>query len=191
MIDLSRLPDEGLRERGTTARLELESPGKAEAIEALTGQPEAFTDITWSVFAQPSDHDVFLDVSGKGTWETSCSRCLAPIEVPLDVRAQFLGSREAELRQGGSHSLGSQDLDLVFLESDHIEELELVRQQLMLGRSMAPTCLDTKKGKCANFDTCLFRGTLNASVSYEKEPSPLAKALANIRPSLKLDDSSK
>ncbi len=185
MIDLSRLPDEGLRERGTTARLELEGSGKAEAV---TGLLEAFTGITWNIFAQPSDRDVFLDVEGEGTWETSCSRCLAPIEVPLKVRAQFLGSRESELRQGGSHSLGSQDLDVVFLESDQVEELELVRQQLMLGRSMAPTCLNTGKGRCANFDTCLFRGTLNASVSYEKEPSPLAKALASIRPTLKLDD---
>ncbi len=185
MIDLSRLPDEGLRERGTEARLELEGSAKAEVI---SGQPEAFTGVTWTVFAQPSDRDIFLDVESQGTWETACSRCLAPIEVPLEVRAQFLGSRGAELRQGGSHSLGSQDLDVVYLESDHVDELELVRQQLMLGRSMAPTCLDTEKGKCANFDTCLFRGMLNASVSYEKEPSPLAKALANIRPSLKLDE---
>ena len=184
-MDISRLPDEGLHERGTAARLDLNG---SKAGEAVTGQPEAFTQVTWTVFAQPSGQDVFLDVAGKAIWETSCARCLAPIEVPLDVRAQFLGSREAELRQGGSHSLGPQDLDLVYLESDQVEELDLVRQQLMLGRSMAPTCLDTEKGKCANFDTCLYRGTLNASVSYEKEPSPLAKALANIRPNLKLDD---
>ena len=79
MIDLYKLPPEGLRLNGTTGQVELEGG-------------VSMRDLTWSVFALASDGDVFLEVKGTAVWQGTCSRCLAPLDRPLMVESQVLGS---------------------------------------------------------------------------------------------------
>ena len=114
MINPYKLPPEGLRLNGTTERVALEGD-------------VSLHDLTWSVFALASDGDVFLEVKGQALWQGACSRCLAPLDRPLVVESQFLGSRDADLVGRGAHTLGSQDLDVVFLPEDNLDEAELVR----------------------------------------------------------------
>lgn len=177
MINPYKLPPEGLRLNGTIERLALEG--------------DVFLhDLTWSLFALASDGDVFLEVKGHAVWQGSCSRCLAPLERPLMVESQFLGSRDADLVGRGSHTLGSQDLDVVFLPEDNLDEEELVREQFELQAPMHPLCVEDCKGLCPHCGKNWNKGSCHCPPEVDLVPSALNKALAKALAGIKLDPES-
>jgi uncharacterized protein len=177
VIDLYNLPPEGVRLNGTTAGLALEGG-------------VSLRDLVWSVFALPSNRDVFLEVKGQAVWEGTCSRCLAPLDRPLMVESQFLGSKDADLVGRGSHTLGSQDLDVVFLPEDSLDEAELVREQFELQAPMHPLCADDCKGLCPTCGKNWNKGPCQCRPEADKTPSALNQALAKALAGIKLDPES-
>jgi uncharacterized protein len=177
VIDLYNLPPEGLRLHGTTEGLALEGG-------------VSLRELVWSVFALPSNRDVFLEVKGQAVWEGTCSRCLAPLDRPLMVESQFLGSKDADLVGRGSHTLGSQDLDVVFLPEDSLDEAELVREQFELQAPMHPLCADDCKGLCPTCGKNWNKGPCQCRPEAEKAPSALNQALAKALAGIKLDPES-
>jgi uncharacterized protein len=177
VIDLYSLPPEGVRLNGTTEGLALEGG-------------VSLRDLVWSVFALPSNRDVFLEVKGQAVWEGTCSRCLAPLDRPLMVESQFLGSKDADLVGRGSHTLGSQDLDVVFLPEDSLDEAELVREQFELQAPMHPLCADDCKGLCPSCGKNWNKGPCQCRPEAEKAPSALNQALAKALAGIKLDPES-
>ena len=177
MINLYNLPPEGLRLNGTTERL------------ALEGEM-SLRDLVWSVFALASDGDVFLEVKGQAVWQGACSRCLAPLDRPLFVESQFLGSKDADLVGRGSHQLGSQDLDVVFLPEDTLDEAELVREQFELQAPMHPLCTDDCKGLCPSCGKNWNKGACLCRPEAEGVPSALNQALTKALAGIKLDPES-
>lgn len=168
MIELSQLGAEGLRMEGLEPLLPLE--GK-----------EALREVRWSLFALPSGEDVFLEIRGEGICECTCSRCLEPFDRSLQITSQFLGSKDAELVARGSHTLGSQDLDVVFLPETEVDELELVREQFILQVPMNPLCKDECQGLCPRCGKNWNKGRCNCPPEAAKEPSALAKALSGLK----------
>jgi len=177
VIDLHKLPAEGLRLNGTTEEVGLEGG-------------VALRDLAWSVFVLPSDGDVFLEVKGQAIWQGTCSRCLAPLDRPMLVESQFLGSKDAELVGRGSHTLGSQDLDVVFLPEENLDETELVREQFELHAPMHPLCAEDCKGLCPSCGKNWNKGPCQCSPEAERAPSALNKALAKALAGIKLDPES-
>lgn len=177
MIDLHKLPPEGLRIEGAEPRLALE--GEA-----------GLRDVAWSVFVLPSDGDVFLEVKGRGLWEGTCSRCLVPLDRTLTVSSQFLGSRDGELVARGSHTLGSQDLDVVFLPEDTLDELALVREQFELQAPMHPLCEETCKGLCPTCGKNWNKGPCQCRPESLRGPSAFSRALTKALGGIKLDPES-
>ena len=177
MIDLYNLPPEGLRLNGTTEGLTLEGG-------------VSLRELVWSVFALPSNRDVFLEVKGQAVWQGACSRCLAPLDRPLMVESQFLGSKDADLVGRGSHTLGSQDLDVVFLPEDSLDEAELVREQFELQAPMHPLCVEDCKGLCPSCGKNWNKGLCQCRPEAEKAPSALNQALAKALAGIKLDPES-
>lgn len=177
MIDLYHLPPEGLRLSGTTERLALEGD-------------VSLRDLAWSVFALASDGDVFLEVKGQALWQGACSRCLAPLDRPLLVESQFLGSKDPDLVGRGSHTLGSQDLDVVFLPEDSLDEAELVREQFELQAPMHPLCADDCKGLCPVCGKNWNKGPCHCRPEADRAPSALNRALAKALAGIKLDPES-
>ena len=177
MIDLRKLPPEGVRLTGALERLPLE--GEA-----------ALREITWGVFALASDGDVFLDVKGQAVWEGNCSRCLAPLDRPLRVESQFLGSKDPDLVARGSHTLGSQDLDVVFLPEDTLDEAELVREQFELHTPMHPLCDEACRGLCPSCGKNWNKGPCQCRPDQAEAPSALNRALAKALAGIKLDPES-
>lgn len=177
MIDLHKLPPEGLRLHGTTDQVALEG----EVV---------LRDLDWSVFALASDGDVFLEVKGQAVWQGMCSRCLAPLDRPLRVESQFLGSKDADLVGRGSHTLGSQDLDVVFLPEDTLDETELVREQFELQAPMHPLCVEDCKGLCPSCGKNWNKGPCQCRPEAERAPSALNQALAKALAGIKLDPES-
>ncbi len=177
MIDLYKLPLEGLRLNGTTQQVELKGG-------------VSMRDLTWSVFALASDGDVFLEVKGQAIWEGTCSRCLAPLDRPLVVESQFLGSKDPDLVGRGSYALGSQDLDVVFLPEDRLNEAELVREQFELQAPMHPLCIDDCKGLCPSCGKNWNKGPCQCQPTADQVPSALNQALTKALAGIKLDPES-
>ena len=166
MIELSRLPAEGLRLEGRTDLFRLEGE-------------DSVRDLDWAFHIMPSGSDVFLDIRGKGQWEGTCSRCLEPFERPLIVNSQFLGSKDSELVARGSHTLGTQDLDVVFLPEALVDEEALVREQFQLQVPMHPLCREECQGLCPQCGKNWNKG--RCQCRPELEPSALAKALSGLK----------
>jgi len=177
VIDLYHLPPEGLRLNGTTAQLALEGDA-------------SLRDLAWSVFALASDGDVFLEVKGQALWQGTCSRCLAPLDRPLAVESQFLGSKDGDLVGRGSHQLGSQDLDVVFLPEDNLDEAELVREQFELQAPMHPLCVEDCKGLCPTCGKNWNKGPCHCRPEADQTPSALNRALTKALAGIKLDPES-
>jgi len=157
MIDLTQLPAEGASIDGTTALLEL-------------GDGTTLRDASWRVRVVPSGHDFFMEVKGRATWEGACSRCLEPLE----------------LAAGGSHALGSQDLDLVFLPELVVDEAVLAREHFLLHAPMHPLCREECLGLCPGCGKNWNKGPCTCKPELLKEPGALAKALAGLK--LNLED---
>lgn len=168
MIDLHSIPAEGLRLEGRVDRVDLEGGS-------------ALREMDWKLFLLPSPPDLFVEVKGKGTWEGNCASCNEPIDRPLSVEAQFLGSKDSELVARGSHALGSQDLDVVFLPEDDLDEADLVREQFELAAPMRPLCKGDCKGLCPTCGKNWNKGPCTCNPDLAKPPSALARALAGLK----------
>lgn len=171
MIDLARLPQEGLRLEGRLDHLPFEGKGDGDGLRELD----------YSVMVMPSGADVFLEVKGRSRWEGRCSRCLEPFEKPLVIESQFLGSKDPDLVARGSHTLGTQDLDVVFLPEPHLDELVLVREQFELQVPMSPLCREDCQGLCPTCGKNWNKGKCTCRPEFQKAPSVLAKALSGLK----------
>ena len=168
MIDLTKLTAEGLRVAGTSERLELEAGS-------------ALRDLSWQLFVLPSGGDVFLDIKGEAVMEGTCSRCLDPYEFPVQMESQFLGSKDSDLAARGSHVLGTQDLDVVYLPESELNEEELVKDQFQLQVPMNPLCKEECQGLCPLCGKNWNKGRCGCRPELIREPSALAQALAKLK----------
>lgn len=173
MIDLSQLPLEGVCAEGAAESLDL-------------GDGTALRGASWRVRVLPSDGDVFLEVKGKALWEGVCSRCLEPLDLGIELESQFLGSRDPNLVVPGSHTLGSQDLDVVFLPEPMLDEEALAREHFQLHAPMHPLCREDCKGLCPVCGKNWNKGPCSCRPDLAKEPGALAKALSGLK--LNLED---
>jgi uncharacterized protein len=168
VIELFRLPPEGLRLEGTAPVLPLD-------------RGEAFRDAHWTLHVLPSNPDFYLEVKGQAIWEGVCSRCLEPFESTIRVESRFLGSKDPELVVRGAHALGSQDLDVVFFPEPLLDEEVLVREQFQLQVPMHAVCKDDCLGLCSQCGKNWNKGRCNCRPESEKAPSALAKALSGLK----------
>jgi len=168
MIDLTQLPSEGASASGASASLDL-------------GNGAALRDASWQVRVQPSDGDYFLEVKGKGVWEGACSRCLEPLDLSLEMESRFLGSRDPQLVSGGSHVIGSQDLDVVFLPEAVLDEASMAQEHFQLHAPMHPLCREDCAGLCPQCGKNWNKGPCSCRPELSKEPGALAKALAGLK----------
>ncbi|HJW08038.1 MAG TPA: DUF177 domain-containing protein, partial [Holophagaceae bacterium] len=168
VIDLRKLPSEGLRVSGKVDHLALDGGA-------------AIRDLGFELFVMPSDKDIFLDLRGQGLWQGVCARCLEPLDRPMTVESQFLGSSDPELVSRGAHTLGTQDLDVVFIPEAALQEESLVREQFELQAPSHPLCKESCEGLCPVCGKNWNKGKCSCKPEFQKEPSALAKALQGLK----------
>ncbi|HEU4950510.1 MAG TPA: DUF177 domain-containing protein [Holophagaceae bacterium] len=168
MIDRHKLPPEGLRLTGALQELALEGEDRV-------------LDAAFEVFLLPSGQDLFIDVKGTGAWQGACSRCLAPLDRPLAVTAQYLASPDPDLARRGEHTLGSQDLDVVFLPEAELDEADLAREQFELQAPGHPLCQEDCKGLCPVCGKNWNKGPCACPSEALKPEGALARALKGVR----------
>jgi uncharacterized protein len=84
----------------------------------------------------------------RGTLELPCSRCLEPmqwpVDAPFDIRYLPASGNVGEDEQ----EIGAEDLGTAFYEGDAIDLGHLVREQFYLVLPMKPLCQPTCEGLC-------------------------------------------
>lgn len=168
MIDRHKLPPEGLRLTGALPELALEGEDRV-------------LDAAFEVFLLPSGQDLFIDVKGTGAWQGACSRCLSPLDRPLAVSAQYIASPDPDLARRGEHTLGSQDLDVVFLPEAELDEADLAREQFELQAPAHPLCQEDCKGLCPVCGKNWNKGPCACPSEALKPEGALARALKGVR----------
>jgi uncharacterized protein len=168
VIDLSKITESGLRLGGSLARVQLAGD-------------EALVSLGWNLFilpSGPSDQDFFFDVQASATYECTCCRCLEPADVQLAVRSQFLGSRDKDLVARGSHTLGTQDLDVVYMPEEALDEEAFLREQLALQLPMQALCKEGCLGLCSTCGKNWNKGPCACRPEYARTQGVLARAFA-------------
>jgi uncharacterized protein len=165
VIDLPKITESGLRLEGSLAHVQ------------LVGD-EALVSLGWNLFILPSGQDFFFDVQARAVYECTCCRCLEPTDVPLAVHSQFLGSRDKDLVARGSHTLGTQDLDVVYMPEETLDEEAFLREQLVLQLPMQALCKEDCLGLCSACGKNWNKGPCGCRPEHARTQGALARAFA-------------
>ncbi len=168
MIDLKTLPEEGWRQRDHYDRLEFADGSAVEKI-------------AYELFLLPSKDDVYIDLKSQCTWLGACPRCLAPVDIPLALSVQFMGSFDPDLLVGGDHAIGKQDLDVIYFEAQEMDEKDFVREQIELQVPSYALCEENCLGLCPQCGKNWNKGHWHCQQETTPEPSALALALKKLK----------
>jgi uncharacterized protein len=80
--------------------------------------------------------------------EVTCSRCLEPFTVPIDVPFDLWYVPQVLNRGEGEREIEEDDLATAYFRDDLIDLGQLMREQFVLALPMKPLCLETCKGLC-------------------------------------------
>lgn len=99
--------------------------------------------------------------------ELSCSRCLEPFRLLVDVAfdQRYLPQTDATAEQ--ETEVGEDDLETSFYRDEQIDLNELLREQFYLVLPMKPLCREECKGLCPQCGTDLNTGTCDCAPAWE------------------------
>jgi uncharacterized protein len=95
-----------------------------------------------------------LTASVQARYETACSRCLAPVSVPLDVACETILTDDAQDEESD---------DIYLLEGDSVDVDDVVLPTLFLEIQMVYLCKPDCKGLCQTCGKNLNEGPCNCS----------------------------
>lgn len=154
-----------LRDLPATRHIDVASEFVAELVvgmplrDALGGDHGAVVDGgEVDVEATADGTTVFVQGAVRGTIAIACSRCVTPVAVTLDERIRVTYVPVAELApttradaaaddEDGAE-VGSDELDVLPYDGDHLDLTPLVREQFVLAVPYAPLCKDDCLGLC-------------------------------------------
>jgi uncharacterized protein len=135
-----------------------------------------------------SEGDVFLRARLGGQLETTCSRCLEPARVAMDVpmAVTFLPRPEHRSHAGPAadvdeDSAEEKDVDVAYYDGDEIDLSAEIRDQLLLAYPITPLCREDCAGLCP---VCGGNRNLRpCGCQAERAPAqkPFAAALAKLK----------
>lgn len=178
MIDLDKIPSDGLRLNGHAEELFIE-------------QGVILRDVDWHILVMPSSPDFFIEIKGNATLFGSCARCLESVGTSILVDSQFLVSNDRELKVGGNYTLSRQDLDVIFFSGVVLNEETIIKEQFQLQIPINVLCKDTCKGLCHRCGNNWNNGDCLCGLELCSKPSSaLAMALVNLKLNLNDADAS-
>lgn len=140
-------------------------------IVALTSGPDVYSfakPVSWSADITNVGDALLVQGSVEGTARTSCSRCLADVDVALlgEIEGYFLISDES----AAPEDMDDDEFDV--LPEDRMLDMEpLIRAALLLELPLVPLCGEDCKGLCPKCGANLNEGP--CSCPPEPEPDPL------------------
>ena len=119
-------------------------------------------------------------VSGKAdaNFKIECIRCLEPVSYPLsiDFTAEFVAKEY--FGSEGEHEIDPKNLTANALDDDHLDLIEVVREQVLLNLPEQVFCREDCKGLC---EVCGFDRNLQDCDCSVSEVDPRWSALKNLK----------
>ena len=130
------------------------------------------------------DKDRFrLEGTLKTTLELSCSRCLEPFQMPVDIDFDQRYMPQAEATSELEAEVPEDDLETSYYRAEEIDLNDLIHEQFYLAMPMKPLCLDDCKGLCPQCGTNLNTGTCDCAPAWEDSRLAALKAIKTIHDS--------
>ncbi len=129
--------------------------------------------LTGPVRMMHTDLGVLVQTKLRGQATMSCSRCLEPVAVPLDVEVEEVFTPTIDMLTGQALTPDEDDKAL-WIDDHHILDLtEVVRQDALLAAPMHVLCREDCRGLCPTCGANLNEGPCTC----EPEPDPRWAAL--------------
>ncbi len=108
-------------------------------------------------------------VSGRATTrlQVECSRCVEPIDVPVDAAFDLRYLPLSENAGEGELEVGEDDLTTAFHREGVVDLIELMREQFVLALPMKPLCEEACKGLCPECGTNLNKTQCDCAPKWE------------------------
>jgi uncharacterized protein len=99
--------------------------------------------------------------------ELTCSRCLDPFGIPVDVTFELRYVPQTENAGEGEREIEEDDLTTAYYREALLDVIELLREQFQLALPMKPLCSEACHGLCPQCGTNLNRGTCDCAPAWE------------------------
>jgi uncharacterized protein len=109
-------------------------------------------------------------VTGRAVTRLSleCSRCLEPIEEPVDTRFELRYVPQGENAAGEpEREIGEDDLTTAFYREGALDVMDMLREQFVLALPMKPLCAQACRGLCAQCGENLNRAECSCAPIWE------------------------
>jgi uncharacterized protein len=108
-----------------------------------------------------------------------CSRCLEPIEVPVEANFELRYVPQVENAGEPEVEIGEDDLTTAFYREGALDVIDLLREQFMLALPMKPLCAQACRGLCAQCGENLNRAECACAPVWEDPRLAALKGLLN------------
>lgn len=121
-----------------------------------------------SMDVEKAGADTFkVNGDAKTTLELTCSRCLEPFEIPVDVSFELRYVPLAENAGEGEREIAEDDLTTAYYRESSLDVIDLLREQFQLALPMKPLCSDACHGLCPQCGVNLNRSTCSCAPAWE------------------------
>ena len=124
--------------------------------------------------------DVFRAVGRvKARLELNCSRCLEPLQVPVDAAFDLQYVPQMENAGEGEREIGEEDLATAYYRDGTLDVGDLLREQFELALPMKPLCSEACRGLCPQCGANLNRAECGCAPVWEDPRLAVLKGLLN------------
>ena len=143
--------------------------------------PTSFAEICYVVHdVEKVGGDVFRAVGRvKARLELNCSRCLEPLQVPVDAAFDLQYVPQIENAGEGEREIGEEDLATAYYRDGTLDVGDLLREQFELALPMKPLCSDACRGLCPQCGANLNRAECGCAPVWEDPRLAVLKGLLN------------
>ncbi|HEU4402148.1 MAG TPA: DUF177 domain-containing protein [Candidatus Polarisedimenticolia bacterium] len=124
--------------------------------------------ITGELFRDDGDVSFTGDIGTVAT--LSCSRCLEPYALPLDLHFDLLYTTDLETIGEGESRVNEDQITLTHYAGERIDLGELLREQIYLGLPLKPLCRTECRGLCSRCGTNLNETTCTCREERAEDP---------------------
>lgn len=167
---------------GLFASAESSSFAGTYALESLEAGPDIYTfaaPLSWDVLVSNTGGALLVTGSVRGTGQTSCGRCLDPVDVDIngEIEGYFLIEGEETTFEEGEE----EEFDILG-EDNTIDLIPLIEAAILVELPLMPLCQEDCKGLCPdcganlNTESCnCAEARAEADAEFEAAKNPFAK----------------